>query len=36
MASETQLTHLQALEAESMHILRETAAEMERPVMLYS
>ena len=30
------LTHLQALEAESIHILRETAAEMERPVMLYS
>jgi sulfate adenylyltransferase subunit 2 len=36
MASETRLTHLQALEAESIHILRETAAEMERPVLLYS
>jgi sulfate adenylyltransferase subunit 2 len=36
MASETRLTHLQALEAESIHILRETAAEIERPVMLYS
>jgi sulfate adenylyltransferase subunit 2 len=36
MASETRLTHLEALEAESIHILRETAAEMERPVMLYS
>jgi sulfate adenylyltransferase subunit 2 len=36
MASETRLTHLAALEAESIHILRETAAEMERPVMLYS
>jgi sulfate adenylyltransferase subunit 2 len=36
MASETRLTHLQALEAESIHILRETAAEMDRPVMLYS
>ncbi|MDZ4690997.1 sulfate adenylyltransferase subunit CysD [Terricaulis sp.] len=36
MASEPRLTHLQALEAESIHILRETAAEMERPVMLYS
>jgi sulfate adenylyltransferase subunit 2 len=36
MASETQLTHLKTLEAESIHILRETAAEMERPVMLYS
>jgi len=30
------LTHLQALEAESMHILREVAAEFQRPVMLYS
>ena len=30
------LTHLQRLEAESIHILRETVAEAERPVMLYS
>jgi sulfate adenylyltransferase subunit 2 len=30
------LTHLQRLEAESIHILREVAAEFERPVMLYS
>jgi sulfate adenylyltransferase subunit 2 len=30
------LTHLQRLEAESIHILRETVAESERPVMLYS
>lgn len=30
------LTHLQRLEAESIHILREVAAESERPVMLYS
>ncbi len=30
------LTHLDRLEAESIHILRETAAEAERPVMLYS
>ena len=30
------LTHLQALEAESIHILREVAAEFQRPVMLYS
>jgi len=30
------LTHLQQLEAESLHILREVAAEFERPVMLYS
>ena len=30
------LSHLQALEAESIHILREVAAEFSRPVMLYS
>jgi sulfate adenylyltransferase subunit 2 len=30
------LTHLQRLEAEAIHIIRETAAEFERPVMLYS
>jgi len=30
------LTHLKQLEAESMHIIREVAAEFERPVMLYS
>src|SRR4051812_10127101 len=30
------LTHLQRLEAESIHILREVVAESERPVMLYS
>lgn len=30
------LSHLQALEAESIHILRETVAEFARPVMLYS
>jgi sulfate adenylyltransferase subunit 2 len=30
------LTHLQRLEAESIHIMRETVAESERPVMLYS
>ena len=34
--SRARLTHLQALEAESIHILREVAAEFERPVMLYS
>lgn len=32
----TGLTHLQRLEAESIHILREVVAEAERPVMLYS
>ena len=30
------LTHLQRLESESIHILREVVAEAERPVMLYS
>ena len=30
------LNHLQALEAESIHILREAVAEFARPVMLYS
>ena len=30
------LTHLQRLEAESIHILREVVAEAEKPVMLYS
>jgi len=30
------LSHLRQLEAESIHILREVAAELERPVMLYS
>jgi sulfate adenylyltransferase subunit 2 len=35
-ASPPPLTHLQRLEAESIHILREVIAEAERPVMLYS
>ena len=30
------IDHLRALEAESIHILREVVAEFERPVMLYS
>ena len=30
------LTHLQRLEAESIHIMREVVAEAENPVMLYS
>jgi sulfate adenylyltransferase subunit 2 len=30
------LTHLQRLEAESIHIMRDVVAETERPVMLYS
>ncbi|MBK6334378.1 MAG: sulfate adenylyltransferase subunit CysD [Betaproteobacteria bacterium] len=32
----TALTHLQRLEAESIHIMREVVAEVEKPVMLYS
>jgi sulfate adenylyltransferase subunit 2 len=35
-AASASLTHLQRLEAESIHILREVVAECERPVMLYS
>ena len=31
-----ELTHLQALEAEAIHIMREVAAEFERPVLLFS
>ncbi len=30
------LSHLRALEAESLHILRETAAQFRKPVLLYS
>jgi sulfate adenylyltransferase subunit 2 len=30
------LTHLQALEAEAIHVMREVAAELERPVLLFS
>jgi sulfate adenylyltransferase subunit 2 len=30
------ITHLDALEAESIHLLREVAAEFERPVLLFS
>jgi sulfate adenylyltransferase subunit 2 len=37
MSSHTyELTHLQALESESIHIIREVAAEFERPVLLFS
>jgi len=32
----TTLTHLQRLESEAIHILREVVAEAEKPVMLYS
>jgi sulfate adenylyltransferase subunit 2 len=31
-----ELSHLKALEAESIHIIREVAAEFERPVLLFS
>ncbi len=34
--SSSMLTHLQRLEAESIHIFREVVAECENPVMLYS
>jgi sulfate adenylyltransferase subunit 2 len=30
------LTHLQALESEAIHIMREVAAEFERPILLFS
>ncbi|MFT5997031.1 MAG: sulfate adenylyltransferase subunit 2, partial [Glaciecola sp.] len=30
------MTHLKQLEAESIHIFREVAAEFDNPVMLYS
>jgi sulfate adenylyltransferase subunit 2 len=30
------MTHLEYLEAESIHIMREVVAEAEKPVMLYS
>ena len=36
VASRAQLTHLKQLEAESIHIIREVAAEFDNPVMLYS
>jgi sulfate adenylyltransferase subunit 2 len=36
VTSSDTLTHLQRLEAESIHIMREVVAECERPVMLYS
>jgi sulfate adenylyltransferase subunit 2 len=35
-SSTPDLTHLQRLEAESIHIMREVVAECENPVMLYS
>ena len=36
MSNEYNMTHLKQLEAESIHIIREVAAEFDNPVMLYS
>ena len=36
MAEDYNLSHLKQLEAESIYIIREVAAEFENPVMLYS
>jgi len=36
MTDDYRLTHLKQLEAESIHIIREVAAEFDNPVMLYS
>ncbi|MBU2887200.1 sulfate adenylyltransferase subunit CysD [Gilvimarinus agarilyticus] len=36
MSEQYNLTHLKQLEAESIHIIREVAAEFDNPVMLYS
>ena len=35
-ATRPQLTHLRALESEAIHVMREVAAEFERPVLLFS
>ena len=35
-APQAALTHLDALESESIHIIREVAAEFERPVLMFS
>jgi sulfate adenylyltransferase subunit 2 len=35
-ASGPQLSHLRALESEAIHVMREVAAELERPVLLFS
>jgi sulfate adenylyltransferase subunit 2 len=36
MSTPSHLTHLQRLEAEAIHVMREVVAECEKPVMLYS
>src|SRR6476646_10036743 len=35
-AGQYELSHLRSLEAEAIHIVREVAAEFERPVLLFS
>lgn len=35
-AGQYELSHLRSLEAEAIHIIREVAAEFERPVLLFS
>src|SRR5580700_1553289 len=36
MPAPSRLTHLRTLEAEAVHVMRETVAEFERPVLLFS
>jgi sulfate adenylyltransferase subunit 2 len=36
IATRPQLSHLRALESEAIHVMREVAAEFERPVLLFS
>jgi sulfate adenylyltransferase subunit 2 len=36
VATRPQLSHLRALESEAIHVMREVAAELERPVLLFS
>src|ERR1039457_4776446 len=36
VAGRPQLSHLRALESEAIHVMREVAAEFERPVLLFS
>jgi sulfate adenylyltransferase subunit 2 len=36
VAAPTQLSHLRALESEAIHVMREVAAELEHPVLLFS
>src|ERR1700710_2512517 len=35
-AGKYELSHLRSLEAEAIHIIREVAAELEKPVLLFS